>query len=70
MFAGSYSILARWRNIFSQLLNLNGAYDVRHIEVHTAETLVPEASAFDFEIVIEKLKKDTIHQVLTNSQQN
>jgi len=27
--ADSHSILARWRNYFSQLLNVHGVYDVR-----------------------------------------
>jgi hypothetical protein len=43
--AYSHSILARWRNHFSQLLNIHG---VRQTELHTAEPLVPEPSAFVF----------------------
>jgi hypothetical protein len=38
----SHSILARWRNHFSQLLNVHGVNDVRWTERHTAEALVPE----------------------------
>ena len=38
---GSYSILAMWRNYFSQLLNVHGVHDVRQTETHTAEPLVP-----------------------------
>ena len=34
--ADSHSIMARWRNYFSQLLN------VRQAEIHTVESLVPE----------------------------
>jgi hypothetical protein len=49
--------LARWRNHFSQLLNIHGFNDVRQIEVHTAEPLVPEPSAFEIEMAIEKLKR-------------
>jgi len=30
--------------------------DGRQTEIHTAEPLVPEPSAFDFELAIEKLK--------------
>ena len=48
--------MARWRNYFSQLLNVNGTDDVRQAEIHTAEQLVPETSAFEFELTIEKLK--------------
>jgi hypothetical protein len=52
----SHSILARWRNHFSQLLNVQGTTDVRQTEIHTAEPLVPEPSAFQVEMAIEKLK--------------
>jgi len=37
-------------------LNVHGAKDVRSEEIHTAEPLVPEPSAFEFELAIEKLK--------------
>jgi hypothetical protein len=53
----SNSILARWRNHFSQLLNVIGVSDVRQAEIHTSEQLVPEPSDFEVEIDIEKLKK-------------
>jgi hypothetical protein len=36
--ADCHSILARWRNHFSQLLNMHGVNDVRQTEVHTAVT--------------------------------
>ena len=52
----SHSNLARWRNRFSQLLNVHGVRDVRQTEIHTAEPLVPESSAFEFELSIDKLK--------------
>jgi hypothetical protein len=52
--------LARWRNHFSQLLNIHGVNDVKQTEVHTAEPLVPEPNAFEFEMAIEKLKKTQI----------
>jgi hypothetical protein len=38
-------------------LNIHGVNDVRQIEVHTAEPLVPEPSAFEVEMAIEKLKR-------------
>jgi len=53
----SYSIFARCRNYFFQLLNVNGVNDVRQTEIHTAELLVPEPSAFEVEMAIEKLKR-------------
>ena len=56
MVADSYNIVARWRIYFSQLLNVHGVHDVRETETHTAEPLVPEPSAFDVELAIEKLR--------------
>jgi hypothetical protein len=53
----SHSTLAGWRNHFSQLLNIHGVNDGRQTEVHTAEPLVPEPSAFEVEMAIEKLKR-------------
>ena len=40
-----HTILARWRNPFSQLLNIHGFNDVRQAEIHTAKPLAPEPSA-------------------------
>jgi hypothetical protein len=54
---GCHSILASWRNHFSQLLNVHGVNDVRHSEIHTAEPLVPEPSTVEFEMAIGKLKR-------------
>ena len=54
--ADSHSIMARWRNYFSQILNVHGVSDVMQAEIHTAEPLVPEPSALEFELAIEKLK--------------
>jgi len=51
------SILARLRNHFSQLLNVHGVNDVRQTEIHSAESLVPEPSAFDLGMAIEKLNR-------------
>ena len=56
MVTGSYSILARGKDYFSQLLNVHGVHDVRQAETHTAEPLVPEPSAFEVELAIDKLK--------------
>jgi len=54
--ADSHSIMARWRNYFSQLLNVHGVKDVTQEEIHTVEPIVPEPSVFEFELAIEKLK--------------
>ena len=51
----SHSILARWRNHFTQLFNVHGVSDVRQTEIHTAELLVPEPSAFEAVMAIDKL---------------
>jgi hypothetical protein len=53
----SHSILARWRNHFSQLFSVHGVINVRQTEIHAAEPLVPEPSAFEVEMAIEKLKR-------------
>jgi hypothetical protein len=42
---------------FSQLLNVHNVSDVRQIEVHTAEPLVPGPSRLEVEIAIANLKK-------------
>jgi len=34
--ADSHSIVARWRNYFSQLFNVHGVKDVGQAEIHTA----------------------------------
>jgi hypothetical protein len=53
----AHSILAIWGNHFSQLFNEHGINDVRQREIHTAESLVPELSAFEVEMAMEKLKR-------------
>ena len=35
----------------------HGVNDARQTEIHTAEPLVPEPSAFEFELVIKMLKR-------------
>ena len=54
--ADSHSILARWRNYFSQLLNVHGVNEIGQAETHTEELLVTEPSVFEVELAIEKLK--------------
>jgi hypothetical protein len=43
--AHPHNILNRWKN-FSQLLNVHRVSDVRQIEIHTAEPLVPDPIIF------------------------
>jgi hypothetical protein len=60
--ADSHNILNRWKNYFSQLLNVHWVSDVRQIEIHTAEAIVPE-------IAIATLKS-TNRQVMIIFRQN
>ena len=56
MVADSYGIVTGCRNYFSQLFNVHGVKDVGQAEIHTAEPLVPEPSASEFGLAIDKLK--------------
>jgi hypothetical protein len=49
------SIMNRWKNFFNQLLNVHGVHDVRQMDIHTDEPLVPEPSLVEVEIGIGKL---------------
>ena len=53
----SYIILTRWRNHFSQLLNVYGGNDVRWTEMHTSDPPVLESSAIEVEMAVEELKR-------------
>jgi len=67
--ADSNSILARWKNNFSQLLNVQGLMMLRQAEIHTAEPLVPEPVPLRLSWLMKSSEVKT-HQVLINSQQN
>jgi len=54
--ADSQSIVVSWWNYFSQLFNVHGVKDVGQAEIHIAEPLVLEPSAFEFELAVGKLK--------------
>jgi hypothetical protein len=56
LFADSHKILNIWENCFHQLSNILRMNDVRQIEVHTAEPLVPDPSTFVVEFGIAKSK--------------
>jgi hypothetical protein len=56
LLADSHNILNRWKNYFSQLLNVHNVSDVRQIEIHMAEPLVPGHSRLEVEIAIAKLR--------------
>ena len=53
----SHSISVTWRNHFSQLFKVHGVSDVRQNKIRTEEPLVPEPSALEVEMAIEKLKR-------------
>ena len=55
LITSSHSTFPRWRNHFSQLLYVLEVSHVKQTEIHTAELLVPEPSAF--EMATEKLKR-------------
>jgi hypothetical protein len=58
LFVDFHSILNRQRNHFSQLLNVLGIdYVRRQTEIHTAEPILREPSAFGDEVTTEKLKR-------------
>jgi hypothetical protein len=56
LLADLQSVLNRWKNFFKQVLYVHGVHDVRQMDTHTAEPLVPEPSLVEVEIAIGKLK--------------
>ena len=67
--ADPHSIVARWKKYFSQLFNVHGVKDIGQAEIHTSEPLVPEPSAYEVELAIDKIKV-TNRQVLMKYRQN
>jgi hypothetical protein len=57
LLAVTHNILNRWKNCFSELLNERRVCDVRQIEIHTAEPLIPDPIHFEVEIAIAKSKR-------------
>jgi hypothetical protein len=51
LLADSHNILNKWKNCFSQLLNVHTVSDIRQFEIDTAELLVPDPSPFEVEIL-------------------
>ena len=54
--ADSHRIAARWMKYFSKLFDVHGVKDVGQAEIHAAKPLVPEPSASEVELAIDKLK--------------
>jgi hypothetical protein len=68
LLADSCNVLNRWKNSFSQKLNIYRINDVRQMKIHTVELLIPALSHFDDEINIARLKRyksECIDQILT-----
>jgi hypothetical protein len=53
LLADSHNILNRWKKYFSQLLHVHKVSDVRQIEVHTAEALVPGPSRLEVKLLLQ-----------------
>jgi hypothetical protein len=64
LLADSNTIVNRWKSYFSQLLNVHNVSDVRQIEMHTAEPLVPGPSHLEVEISNLKLKSINLRAVI------
>jgi hypothetical protein len=47
LLASSHNMLNKWKNYFSQLLNVHNVSDVRQIKAHMAEPLVPDSSRLE-----------------------
>jgi hypothetical protein len=56
LLADSHNIFNRWKNYFSQLLNVHRASDVRQKEIHTAEPPVLQPSLFEVHIATGRFK--------------
>jgi hypothetical protein len=69
LLADSHSILNRWKNYFSHFLNVHNVSDVRQIEIHMVEPIVPGPSCLEVEIAIVKLRSIN-YQVVIQFRQN
>jgi molecular chaperone GrpE (heat shock protein) len=56
LLADPQNVLNRWKNFFNQVLNVHRVHDVRQMDIHMAEPLVPKPSLVKVEIAIGKLK--------------
>jgi hypothetical protein len=44
LLADPQSVLNRWKSFFNQAYSVHGVHDVKQMDIHTAEPLVPEPS--------------------------
>jgi len=56
LFTDCHSILAKVEKLFLSAIELYGFNDVRQTQIHAAEPLVLEPSAFEFQMATENLK--------------
>jgi hypothetical protein len=63
LLADSNNTVNMSKSYFSQLFNFHHVSDVRQIEIHTAEPLVPGHSHLEVEIAIAKLKSINLHAI-------
>jgi hypothetical protein len=59
LLADCYNILNRWKNYFSQVVNVQGVSEVRQIGIRKTEPLVRDPCSFEVGITIAKLKSYT-----------
>jgi hypothetical protein len=52
LLADSNNIVNRWKNYYSQLLDAYKVSDVRQIETHTAEPLVPDPILLSLKLLL------------------
>jgi hypothetical protein len=57
LIADPQNILNWWKKFFNHVLNVHGVHNVRQMDIHTAEPLVPEPSLIEVEIAFGKLKR-------------
>lgn len=58
----SHKMFNRWKNYFSQMLNVHRVGDVRQAKIHTTGPLVPEPSPFDV-AKLKRFKSPDIYQI-------
>jgi hypothetical protein len=47
----------KWKKFFNHMLNVHGVKDIRQMDIHTAEPLVPELRLVEWENPIEELNR-------------
>jgi hypothetical protein len=50
------NVLNRWKNFFKQVLKVYGVHDIRQMDIHMTEPLVPEPNLVEVEIAIGELE--------------